>query len=81
MSSASEVDTSDWPIEARVDLWRKSAMSGTLSVEEQRQAILALRQGRVAAAVQAKAKATAKASGEVNVSDLLASLKPKESSE
>jgi ribosomal protein L12E/L44/L45/RPP1/RPP2 len=50
----------DLPLAAQVDLWRQKALSGTITDEELKEAVKALRSTREAAAVQgAKKKALA----------------------
>lgn len=52
-----EVDES-LPLQAKVDLWRQKVLAGTISDEELKQAVAAIREGRVAAAqLGAKRKA------------------------
>lgn len=64
---------------AKVDEWRQKAAAGTLTVEECREALAFLRQGRVAAsATSTKARtakaAAAKKAGPINSDDLLSEL-------
>lgn len=57
----------------QVDLWRQKARDGTLTVEEMREAIVLLRQGRQSASagrVVSKAAATAKAVASVTFEDI-----------
>lgn len=65
-------------MQSQIQLWRQKARDGTLTQDEMRQAIVALRQDRVgAAATSAKSKttrATAKAKANVNSDDLLSEL-------
>lgn len=42
-------------LQSQIQLWRAKAIDGTLSLDEQRDAIRALRAGRLAAAERAKA--------------------------
>lgn len=42
-------------LQSQIQLWRAKALDGTLSLDEQREAIRALRAGRLAAAERAKA--------------------------
>jgi hypothetical protein len=63
--------TDELPLSVRVEQWRAKAREGTLSLEEQREAIMALRAGRVAAATSAAKKASAKAPVVIDVDDLL----------
>jgi hypothetical protein len=61
--------------QAKIQLWRQKAREGTLTQEEMREAIVALRQDRVGAsgvsAASREKKATAKAKKNVNSDDLL----------
>jgi hypothetical protein len=60
------------PLAVRVEQWRAKAREGTLTLEEQREAIVALRAGRVAAAqASPKRAAGSKATEPVNIDDLL----------
>ena len=60
--------------QAKIQLWRQKARDGTLTIEEQREIIATLRQGRLSAA-QASAKAKAsKAKSAPNSDDLLSEL-------
>lgn len=62
-------------MQAQVQLWRQKAREGTLTQEEMRAAIAALRQDRVSAAdTSAKSrekKATTRAKANINSDDLL----------
>ena len=62
-------------MQAKIQLWRQKAREGTLTQDEMREAIAALRQDRVGAAGVSAAsrekKATAKAKKNVNSDDLL----------
>jgi hypothetical protein len=62
-------------LSAKVQLWRQKARDGSLTQDEMREAIIALRQDRAGAAVTSAAsrerKATAKAKASVNSDDLL----------
>jgi hypothetical protein len=59
-------------LNAQVQTWRRKAADGTLTKEEMRLAIAALRQGRVSASVaSAKSK---KAKAPINADDLLKEL-------
>jgi uncharacterized membrane protein len=65
-------------MQAQIQLWRQKSRDGTLTQEEMREAIKALREDRVGAAKisagsRAK-KATAKAKANVNSDDLLSEL-------
>ena len=56
----------------KLEEWRAKALAGTLSMEEMREAIKALRQGRERSTTAAKAKASSKKV--INSEDLLAEL-------
>ena len=62
-------------LSAKVQLWRQKARDGSLTQDEMREAIAALRQDRAGAAATSAAsrerKATAKAKASVNSDDLL----------
>lgn len=54
--------TIDLPLSARVEIWRKKVLDGTITIEEMREAVEAIRQGRVtAAATAAKSRSSARA--------------------
>jgi hypothetical protein len=55
------VDDMTLPLEARVEIWRRRSIEGTITPEDTAKAIDAMRQGRVGAAHAAKAKAVSKA--------------------
>lgn len=61
---------------AKVDEWRRKAADRTLTLEECREALVFLRQGRVAASVTSTKARTAKAKSkqEINSDDLLSEL-------
>ena len=63
---------------AQIQLWRQKAREGTLTQDEMRQAIAALRADRVGAAATSEKsrekKATARAKANVNSDDLLSQL-------
>lgn len=65
-------------MQAKIQLWRQKAREGTLTQEEMREAIAALRQDRIGAAGVSAAsrerKATARAQKNVNSDDLLSEL-------
>ncbi len=61
------------PLSAKVEIWRQKAIDGTLTIEEAKEAVAAIRQGRVAAA-QTSAKAAAKKNVTVNIDDLMGGL-------
>ena len=65
-------------LQAKIQLWRQKAREGTLTQEEMREAIAALRQDRIGAAGTSAAsrerKATARAQKNVNSDDLLSEL-------
>lgn len=60
---------------AKIQLWRQKAREGTLTQDEMKEAIAALRQDRIGASGRNEAtrerKATAKAKASVNSDDLL----------
>ena len=56
-------------IQAKIAIWRRRAIEGTLTPEEMREAIDLLRQGRAAASAAVKSRAAKKAT--VNGDDLL----------
>ena len=62
-------------MQAKIQIWRQKAREGTLTQDEMREAIAALRQDRVSAAgvsaTSREKKATAKAKKNVNSDDLL----------
>ena len=62
-------------LQARISIWRQKAIDGTLTVEEMKEAIAALRAGRVSAAhaSEASRKKTAK-TAIPSADDLLAEL-------
>jgi hypothetical protein len=66
------LDDPSIPIEAKIEIWRRKALDGTLTTAETAAAIRAMRAGRVGASATAKARATAKAP--VDTSTLLAKL-------
>jgi len=49
------------PIEARVEIWRREALAGTLTKEQLAAAVRAMRAGRVSASTADNAKKAAKA--------------------
>lgn len=62
-------------ISAKVQIWREKAKAGTLSHEEMKEAIQALRAGRASASVTSSAARTSRAKkAPVNSDDLLAQL-------
>lgn len=65
-------------MQAKIQLWRQKAREGTLTQEEMREAIAALRQDRVGAAGVSAAsrekKATTRAKANINSDDLLGEL-------
>lgn len=60
-------------LQAKVANWRRKAADGTISLDEMRDAVQALREGRVAAAtVSEKSRATkAKAKAEIKSADAM----------
>ena len=70
--------TQSQELQAKIQLWRQKAREGTLTQEEMREAIAALRQARIGAAsvsaVSRERKATARAQKNVNSDDLLSEL-------
>ena len=65
-------------MQAKIQLWRQKAREGTLTQEEMREAIAALRQDRVGAssvsAASREKKATTRAKANINSDDLLGEL-------
>lgn len=62
-------------LQAKIALWRQKAAQGTLSRDEMREAILALREGRVGAAVASESSRRKRAKTEVpDANELLAGL-------
>ena len=65
-------------IQAKIQLWRQKAREGTLTQDEMREAIAALRQDRTSAAgvsaVAKERKATSRAKANINSDDLLGEL-------
>lgn len=62
-------------LNAKIAIWRQKALDGELSLEETREAIAALRQGRVSAAHASEASRRKKAVAEIpKADDLLAEL-------
>lgn len=65
-------------LQAKIQLWRQKAREGTLTQEEMREAIAALRQDRIGAAgtsaTSRERKAAARAQKNVNSDDLLSEL-------
>lgn len=51
----------DLPLSVRVDEWRRKATEGTITPEEMRECIAAIRQGRVSAATTSAKSRAAKA--------------------
>jgi hypothetical protein len=59
-------------LQSRISVWRAKAVNGTLTQEEMREAIIALRADRVGAAVASDRSKRAKAKAEIpDASDLL----------
>lgn len=62
-------------LQSKIALWRQKAVQGTLTQEEMREAILALRADRVGAAVASAASKRSKAKAEIpDADDLLAEM-------
>lgn len=62
-------------LQSKIALWRQKAVAGTLSPDEMKEAILALRQDRVGAAVASAASKRTKAKAEIpDADDLLAEM-------
>lgn len=62
-------------LQSKIALWRQKAVQGTLTQEEMKEAILALRADRVGAAVASAASKRSKAKAEIpDADDLLAEM-------
>lgn len=62
-------------LQANIAIWRQKAIDGTLSIEETRAAIHALREGRVSAAIASDTSRAKKAKQSIpTAEDLLAEL-------
>jgi len=65
-------------LQAKIQLWRQKAREGTLTQDEMREAIAALRQDRVGAAATSEKsrekRATTRAKANINSDDLLGEL-------
>lgn len=62
-------------LQSKIALWRQKAVNGTLTQDEMREAILALRADRVGAAVASAASKRSKAKAEIpDADDLLAEM-------
>lgn len=62
-------------LQSKIAVWRAKAVNGTLSLEEMKEAIIALRADRVGAAVASDASRRKKAKAEIpDANDLLAEL-------
>ena len=62
-------------LNAKIAIWRAKALDGTITLEEMKEAILALRAGRVSAATASEASRRSKAKVEIpNADDLLAEM-------
>jgi hypothetical protein len=57
------------PLSVKIEEWRRKAAEGSLTTDEMRECIAAIRQGRVSASVRSATSRAAKAP--VNVDDLL----------
>lgn len=65
------MDTLSVPLSVKIEEWRAKSAAGTITMEEYREAVAAIRNGRLAAAAPtSKAKAKPKA----NIDDLLGEL-------
>lgn len=60
-------------LQAKIAIWRQKAIEGTLTAEEMKEAIVALRQGRVSAAATSDASRRAKAKVAIPTADDLLS--------
>ncbi len=62
-------------LQSKIALWRQKAVAGTLSPDEMREAILALRQDRIGASIASSASKRTKAKAEIpDADDLLAEM-------
>jgi len=62
-------------LQSKISIWRAKAVNGTLSLEEMKEAITALRADRVGAAVASDASRRKKAKAEIpDANDLLAEM-------
>lgn len=62
-------------LQSKIAFWRRAAVEGTLTPEQMREAILALRQGRLAASAASEASKRKKAATEIpDAETLLAGL-------
>lgn len=66
-------------VESKIAIWRAKAAEGTLTIEEMREAIIELRQGRVSAAyasegARTKKAAASKPAASIDPNDLLSEL-------
>jgi hypothetical protein len=62
-------------LQSKIALWRQKAVQGTLTADEMKEAITALRQDRVGAAVASAASKRSKAKAEIpDADDLLAEM-------
>lgn len=66
-------------LQSKIAIWREKAIDGTITVEEMKEAVIALRAGRVSAAhasegARAKKAATGKPTLSLDADDLLAEL-------
>ncbi len=60
-------------LQSKIALWRQKAVAGTLSPDEMKEAILALRQDRIGASIASAASKRTKAKAEIpDADDLLA---------
>lgn len=68
------MDLDSIPLTAKIDLWRQKAIAGTLSIDECREAIMTLRNGRITASATSKAGKPRATKATVNSDDLLKDL-------
>jgi len=62
-------------LQSKISIWRQRAINGTLTQDEMKEAILALRQDRIGAAVASAASKRTKAKAEIpDADDLLAEM-------
>lgn len=62
-------------LQSKISLWRAKAVNGTLTPDEMKEAILALRQDRIGASIASAASKRTKAKAEIpDADDLLAEM-------
>lgn len=62
-------------LQSKITVWRQKALDGSITIEEMKEAIIALRQGRIGAAIASDASRRKKAKAEVpSADDLLGEL-------